>query len=150
MDRPTIQTIWMNLAISLSTRSTCKRKKVGTVVTSEDMEQVLSVGYNGNAKGFDNTCDTDEAGNCGCIHSENNALIKSGSRDNKVVFVSLSPCKHCAKLMINANVKTVYFREYYRDITGLNILVSGGVKVYWLREDGIIAGPLNSSKSDKP
>src|SRR5205823_1745376 len=79
------------------------RLQVGTVVTDQLLENVLAIGYNGNARGLPNKCDSAVPGNCGCIHSEVNALVKApGSARDKVVFVSASPCVMCAKLIINS------------------------------------------------
>lgn len=141
--RHTLPIIWIGLAKQLALRSTCERKQVGTVVTTMDYERVLSIGYNGNARGFPNECDSKEVGNCGCIHSEINALIKIGTREDKTLFVTMSPCKACAKAMVNANVKEVFFSEFYRDVTGVNILTSAGIKVYWVQETGSIV-PVNN------
>jgi deoxycytidylate deaminase len=64
-----------------------------------------------------------------CIHSEQNALIKAGAQlPGKVMFVSASPCVMCAKMIINANVARVYYREAYRDPAGLNVLRQAGVE----------------------
>ena len=73
--RPSFQKIYLRLALELAKRSTCKRLQVGTVITSVDFRKVLAVGYNGNASGLANTCDREEPGNCGCLHSEENAVI---------------------------------------------------------------------------
>ena len=73
--RPSFQSIYLNLAHTLAQRSTCARLQVGTVITSTDFRKVLAVGYNGNATGLPNCCDRDEPGNCGCLHSEENAVI---------------------------------------------------------------------------
>jgi deoxycytidylate deaminase len=65
-----------------------------------------------------------------CIHSEQNALIKAGAQlPDKVMFISASPCVMCAKMIINANVTKVYYREAYRDPAGLDVLRQGGVEV---------------------
>lgn len=115
--RPTFEQIYMDLAFSLARRSTCLRLKVGTVVTSVDFRKVLAVGYNGNATGLPNQCDRNEAGNCGCLHSEENAVINCDSpRDTqKFVFVTHLPCVACAKRLINlGNVKRVHYAEDYR------------------------------------
>lgn len=138
MTRPTLPTIWIDLAKQLALRSTCTRKQVGTVITTMEYDRVLSIGYNGNAKGFPNECDSKEEGNCGCLHSEINALIKVGTHEKKTVFVTMSPCKACAKAMINANVQEVFFSEFYRDVTGVNILTSAGINVYWIQDSGSI------------
>src|SRR2546430_3764825 len=88
----------MRRAEELAKRSTCARLQVGTVVTDQVLENVLAIGYNGNARGLPNKCDSAVPGSCGCIHSEMNALVKApGSVRDKVVFVSASPCVMCAK-----------------------------------------------------
>jgi deoxycytidylate deaminase len=91
--------VYMRMAENLAKRSTCARLQVGTVVTDAKLENVLAIGYNGNAKGLPNQCDSTVPGNCGCIHSEVNALVKaSGAIKDKVAFVTNSPCVMCAKL----------------------------------------------------
>jgi dCMP deaminase len=130
--RPTFEQICMDLAKNLSYRSTCSRLKVGTVITTTDFRKVLSWGYNGNASGLYNKCDTEEPGNCGCLHSEENAIINCDvNRDvEKYVFITHMPCKMCAKRLINlGNVKRVYYSESYRDETGINILKDSGIYV---------------------
>lgn len=128
--RPSFEAIYMDLARSMSKRSTCKRLQVGTVITSTDYRKVLSVGYNGNASGLPNTCDSDEPGNCGDIHSEANAIINCDAPRGtpKIVFVTHSPCSACAKMLINlGNVERVIFGEMYRSLRGLEILDSVGI-----------------------
>jgi len=123
-----IYEVYMRMAEELAKRSTCTRLQVGTVITDENLEHVVAIGYNGNARGFPNKCDSPNPGNCGCIHSEQNALVKSpGSMRGKVAFVTASPCASCAKLMIQANVSYLFYREIYRDPIGLEILTSGEV-----------------------
>ena len=125
----------MRMAEELAKRSTCARLQVGTVVTDENLENVVAIGYNGNARGFPNRCDSTEAGKCGCIHSEMNALVKSpGHLPDKVAFVTASPCVMCAKLMVQANVSHVFYREAYRDRSGLEVLAqAGGEAVHYTR-----------------
>jgi dCMP deaminase len=120
----------MRMAEELAKRSTCARLQVGSVITTGDLTQVLGIGYNGNARGLPNRCDSTEAGACGCLHSEQNCLIKAGAQiPDKVMFVSASPCVMCAKMIINTNVKRVYYRQAYRDPKGLDVLRQGGVEV---------------------
>src|SRR5579864_111832 len=129
-DRIPIEEVYMRMAEELAKRSTCARLQVGTVIATPDLTQVLGIGYNGNARGLPNRCDTAQPGACGCIHSEQNALIKAGAQlPGKVMFVSASPCVMCAKMIINANVGRVYYREAYRDPAGLDVLRQGGVEV---------------------
>ncbi len=118
--RPSFEEIYLNLASILAKRSTCSRLKVGTVITSTDYRKVLAVGYNGNATGLPNQCDRDEIGNCGCLHSEENAVINCDSPRavEKIVFVTHKPCAACAKRLINlGNVKKIIFLEDYRSNT---------------------------------
>ncbi len=120
--------VYMRMAEELAKRSTCARLQVGTVVTDAELENVLAIGYNGNAKKLPNRCDSAVPGNCGCIHSEVNALVKApGSVKDKVVFVTKSPCVMCAKLMMNSGVTHVFFRSLYRDPSGSELLASAGV-----------------------
>src|SRR5437899_4668392 len=103
------------------------------------LENVLAIGYNGNARGLPNKCDSSVPGSCGCIHSEMNALVKApGSLRDKVVFISASPCVMCAKLIINSGVTHVFYRKPYRDPSGIEVLAQGGVMTvlydHWVRE----------------
>lgn len=137
--RPTFQTIYLKLAQLLAERSTCKRLRVGTVITSTDYRKVLAVGYNGNATGLPNSCDRDEAGNCGCLHSEENAVINCDAPRavEKIVFVTHLPCVACAKRLINVgNVKAVYYAEDYRVRDSLALLKSVGIDVAQLAPNG--------------
>lgn len=125
----------MNLAKTLAERSTCRRLKVGTVITSTDFRKVLAVGYNGNATGLNNGCDRDEPGNCGCLHSEENAVINCDSPrpTEKIVFVTHLPCVQCAKRLINlGGVKAVYYAEDYRIKDSLSLLERVNVEVQQL------------------
>ncbi|HYR30830.1 MAG TPA: deaminase [Gemmatimonadales bacterium] len=127
-DRIPLYEVYMRMAEELAKRSTCARLQVGTVVTDQVLENVLAIGYNGNARGLPNKCDSAVPGSCGCIHSEMNALVKApGSVRDKVVFVSASPCVMCAKLIINSGVTHAFYRKAYRDPSGIEVLQQGGV-----------------------
>lgn len=122
----------MQFAETIARRSTCKRLAVGTVITTTDYRKVLAVGYNGNASGLANTCDRDEAGNCGCLHSEENAVINCDAprETKKFVFVTHLPCAACAKRLINlGNVEQIMYRNSYRKKDSIEILESVGIKV---------------------
>lgn len=120
--------VYMRMAEELAKRSTCLRLQVGTVITDASLQNVLGIGYNGNARGLPNRCDSAEPGRCGCIHSEMNALVKApGMTSDKVVFVTASPCVMCAKLMIQSGVSHVFYRAAYRDPAGVEALRAGGI-----------------------
>ena len=125
--RPPIFEVYMRMAEELAKRSTCARLKVGTVITDPHLENVVAIGYNGNARRFPNECDGPTPGACGCIHSEQNALVKApGSMPDKVAFVTATPCVTCAKLLIQGNISHVFYREVYRDSSGLQVLETRG------------------------
>lgn len=142
-ERPSFEEIYMRLAITLAERSTCKRLKVGTVITSTDFRKVLAVGYNGNASGLHNGCDRDEVGNCGCLHSEENAVINCDSprSTEKVVFVTHLPCAMCAKRLINlGNVRRVVYAHDYRKRDSVDLFAEVGISVSQLNLSGYQSG----------
>lgn len=128
--RPSFEEIYMRLASIIAERSTCKRLQVGTVISSSDFRKVLAVGYNGNASGLANCCDSEEPGSCGCLHSEENAIINCDSprQLEKFVFVTHLPCLMCAKRLINlGGVKKVFYQKNYRSSQGLKLLNEAGI-----------------------
>ncbi len=130
--RPSFQKIYLDLAYTLAERSTCHRLQVGTVITSTDFRKVLAVGYNGNATGLHNGCDREEPGNCGCLHSEENAVINCDAprQIEKIVFVTHLPCIQCAKRLINlGSVKKVYYGQDYRIKDSIELLRTVGIQV---------------------
>jgi len=130
--RPSFPAIYTRLAFELAKRSTCRRLQVGTVITSVDFRKVLAVGYNGNASGLSNSCDREEPGNCGCLHSEENACINCDSPRamSKLVFVTHLPCAMCAKRLINlGGVEAVFYSEDYRKRDSVEILQGVGIKI---------------------
>lgn len=135
IERPSFEVIFMQMAVLIARRSTCLRLQVGTIITSIDFRKVLSMGYNGNASGLPNTCDVQGehgVGACGCLHSEENAIINCDAprQLKKVVFVTHLPCSMCAKRLINlGNVTTVYYQEDYRKREAIDLLVGAGVPV---------------------
>tara|TARA_R100000008_G_scaffold86803_1_gene81738 strand:- start:905 stop:1333 length:429 start_codon:yes stop_codon:yes gene_type:complete len=130
-NRPEWDDIWMKVAHAISERSIDPRYKVGAVIVSDDNTQVLSVGYNGDQSGGSNTVDSLEPGQSGCIHAEINALIKLDYNNpkKKKMYVTLSPCKMCAKALVNGNIDEIVFDETYRDTAGLDLLAESQKKV---------------------
>lgn len=133
--RPSFEEIYMELAFALARRSTCTRLNVGTVITSTDYRKVLAIGYNGNAAGLPNTCDRHEPGNCGCLHSEENAVINCDSprATEKHVFVTHLPCTACAKRLINlGGVRKIFYQIQYRSLESIQLLESVHIQVIQL------------------
>jgi dCMP deaminase len=132
----------MMLAINIGERSTCNvpHRQVGCVIVSEDNTKVLSLGYNGGAKGDDNSCEYDTFGTgdavkigtsrCTCVHAEMNALTKLDTSNPcyKKMYLTLSPCNLCYKLVVNAGINEVIYYEETRP-DNLDRLRELGVKV---------------------
>ncbi len=129
--RPSWDEIWMDFASSISRRSYDPRFQVGSVVVTDDNTQVLAVGYNGNYSGGPNEVESSEPGESGMLHAEINSLLKLDYNNpkRKILYVTLSPCRMCAKAIINAGIDEVVFRDQYRDTSGLDILTNGGINV---------------------
>lgn len=132
-DRITLENMAMSWTELAASRSTCRRLHVGSMVFTKDLRRVLSYGYNGNYCDGPNGCDTDEPGNCGCVHSEINALIKCPTEEDMVMFVTDSPCLNCAKCIINAGIKKLYYKNEYRIRGGLALLESK-IEVYKIKK----------------
>ena len=126
--------VFKRFAQDLATLSKCTERQVAAVITDKDMTQVYSIGLNGGPKGLaDCMCIID--GKYGCIHAEQNALVKCLSdAPDKVMFVTLAPCKQCAAAIINApgGFSTVYYTEAWKDTTGIKLLEAAGIKVIHL------------------
>lgn len=149
--RPSFHSIYMRMAELVSERSTCNRQAkdgtyfaVGCTIVSADFRRVFASGYNGNAAGLPNQCDTDVPGSCGCIHAEANAIVSCcADRDEpKIVFCTMLPCVACAKLIIQlGGVREVYYRNDYRLKDSLMLLThpNVGITVGHLANDGITA-----------
>lgn len=110
---------------AMAKMSYSKRKQVGCVITKNN--RIVSTGWNGTPRGFDNCCE-DENGNTKpeVLHAEFNAIttmLRHGiSSLDCELWVNLSPCLECAKLIANSGIKTVYYREEYRLRDGLEFL----------------------------
>ncbi len=129
--RPEWDDIWMQMAHIISKRSYDPRHQVGAVVVTHDNTQVLAVGYNGNYAGGPNEVESTAPGESGMIHAEINALLKMDYNNpkDKTVYVTLSPCRMCAKAIINAGVSRVVYDEEYRDPAGVELLRNVGIQV---------------------
>ncbi len=139
-NRPPFERVYMNFAKEIAQRSTCSRLNVGTVITTTDFRKVLSIGYNGNATGLPNGCDTDEPGNCGCLHSEENAVINCDAprTEEKIIFVTHLPCSMCAKRIINlGNVKKVIFQDDYRKRGAVALFKTAKIPLYQINKNNL-------------
>lgn len=124
--------IYMNFAQGISVKSKANRKKVGAcIVTKND---VTLSGYNGTPRGWDNICeDENNVTKPEVIHAELNCVLKAAregiSLTDSICYVTLAPCISCAAMLFQAGVKTVIYKEDYRDTTGIDLLKKYGVEV---------------------
>lgn len=122
--------VFANFVRDLATLSKCEERKVAAIITDRDLTQIYSIGLNGGPKGLvDCMCKID--GKYGCVHAEINALVKCrNDSPDKVMFVTLSPCKQCAAAIINApgGFSTVYYLEQWKDTTGIELLKKAGIR----------------------
>ncbi len=129
-ERPKRETIYMKTAYLWAARSLCRQdnRKIGCVITTNNMRISLSTGYNGPPKQLDNLACRGIKGNCGCAHAEANAIaMVDGTIPNKILFVTMSPCEMCANLICQANIGKVFYCEDYKNIAGIKRLEACGI-----------------------
>ena len=112
--------------------SHCKRKKVGAIIVKNNM--IISDGFNGTPSGFDNNCEDSEGNtNWYVLHAEANAILKvaksTNSCEDATLYLTLSPCKECAKLIHQSGIKRLVYLKNYKDTTGLQFLENASVKI---------------------
>ena len=141
-ERSSWDDVWMDVAHAIAKRSYDDRFQVGCVVVTVDNTAALAVGYNGNFKGGPHEPESTDPGKSGFIHAENNCLIKCPHHYpvDKKMYVTLSPCKQCAKLIVNGGIKHVIYDEEYRDTSGLHILRDSGITVHKLSDLKQVSG----------
>ncbi len=121
---------YLRMAYEWGKLSHCKRKQVGALIVKDRM--IISDGFNGTPSGFDNCCE-DENGvtKWEVLHAEANAILKvaasTQSAKNATLYITLSPCRECSKLIHQAGIKRVVYSNAYKDISGLNFLKKAGV-----------------------
>lgn len=123
---------YLRIAKEWSNLSYCKRKQVGAIIVRDKM--IISDGYNGTPSGFENCCE-DEVGitNWYVLHAEANAILKVAKStqtcEGATLYITLSPCRECSKLIHQAGIKRVVYQIVYKDISGLDFLEKAGVIV---------------------
>jgi dCMP deaminase len=123
---------YLRIAKEWGQLSYCQRKKVGAIIVKDRM--IISDGYNGTPTGFENCCEDDEGlTKWYVLHAEANAISKvarsTQSCEGATLYITLSPCKECSKLIHQSGVKRVVYHEGYKDDSGLEFLRKAGVEV---------------------
>lgn len=124
--------LYMEIAHVIGQNSNSKRFKCGAIIVKDD--NILAFGYNGTPRGWDNTCEDDDfKTKREVLHAESNAIAKvartTSSAEGSTLYVSLSPCYDCAKLIHQAGVVRVVYGTPYRISDGIEFLKECGVKV---------------------
>lgn len=128
----------MRMAAEWARLSHCERKQVGALIVKDRM--IIADGFNGAPSGFPNPCEDDQGDtHWYVLHAEANAITKLARSNNASVgatlYITLSPCRECAKLIHQAGITRVVYRDAYKDVSGLDFLTSAGVDVMALPED---------------
>ena len=123
---------YLRIALEWGQLSYCKRKKVGAIIVKDKM--IISDGYNGTPSNFENTCEDPEGLTLWYVlHAEANAILKvahsTQSCEGATLYITLSPCRECSKLIHQSGIKRVVYQNGYRDESGLDFLRKAGVEV---------------------
>ena len=138
MERVSWDEYFMNIARVVSSRSTCDRKFVGSVIVRD--KTILSTGYNGSIRGMPHCSEVGhmmEDGHCvATIHAETNAVLQAAkngvSIDGATVYVTASPCWACFKMITNAGIRRIVYGEFYRDNRIFDVAKQLGVELHHL------------------
>jgi dCMP deaminase len=123
---------YLRIAKEWGQLSYCKRKQVGAIIVKDRM--IISDGYNGTPSGFENCCEDDEGlTKWYVLHAEANAISKvarsTQSCEGATLYITLSPCKDCSKLIHQSGIKRVVYHEEYKDCSGIDFLRKAGVEI---------------------
>ncbi len=126
---------YLKMALEWGKLSHCKRKQVGALIVKDRM--IISDGYNGTPSGFENYCEDDEGyTKWYVLHAEANAILKvaasTQSCKGATLYITLSPCQQCSKLIHQAGIKRVVYAEAYKDSSGIDFLEKAGVELTYL------------------
>ncbi|APD07621.1 DCMP deaminase [Flavobacteriaceae bacterium UJ101] len=129
---------YLKMALEWAKLSYCNRKKVGALLVKDRM--IISDGYNGTPSGFENLCEDEEGyTKWYVLHAEANAILKvaasTQSAEGATLYITLSPCKECSKLIHQSGIKRVVYIREYRDTTGVELLRKAGVEVEHFSEE---------------
>ncbi|WP_310991558.1 deoxycytidylate deaminase [Aequorivita marina] len=123
---------YLRMAREWGKLSYCKRRQVGAIIVKDKM--IISDGYNGTPTGFENICeDNDGATKWYVLHAEANAILKVASStqscQDATLYITMSPCKECSKLVHQAGIKRIVYLREYKDNAGIAFLKKAGVSI---------------------
>ena len=123
---------YLKMALEWGKLSFCKRKQVGAIIVKDRM--IISDGYNGTPTGFEIFCEDEEGyTKWYVLHAEANAILKVASSTQSctgsTLYITLSPCQSCSKLIHQAGITRVVYCEAYKDLSGVEFLEKAGIQV---------------------
>jgi len=129
---------YLKMALEWAKLSHCERKQVGAIIVKDNM--IISDGYNGTPTGFDNCCENNEGDtHWYVLHAEANAMMKvaksTHNANGATLYITLSPCKDCSKLILQAGITRVVYANAYKDDSGLAFLKTSGIELTLLTID---------------
>ena len=131
---------YLRIATEWGSLSYCKRKQVGAIIVRDRM--IISDGYNGTPSGFENCCEDDEGiTKWDVLHAEANAILKvarsTQSCEGSTLYITLSPCKECSKLILQAGIKKLVYVDNYKDNDGIAFLRNHGIEILQVADDDL-------------
>ena len=130
---------YLKMATEWAKLSYCKRRQVGALIVKGKM--IISDGYNGTPTGFENVCEDEENyTKWYVLHAEANAILKVASSTQSckgaTLYITMSPCKECSKLIHQSGIKRLVYAEAYKDDSGLKFLEKAGIELVYINGNG--------------
>tara|TARA_Y100000766_G_scaffold283611_1_gene299691 strand:+ start:734 stop:1198 length:465 start_codon:yes stop_codon:yes gene_type:complete len=123
---------YLRMATEWAKLSYCERRQVGAIIVKNNI--IIADGFNGTPSGFENCCeDSNGKTHWYVLHAEANAILKLAKSNNRgqnsTLYITLSPCKDCSKLILQAGIKRVVYINGYKDSEGIDFLSKAGIEV---------------------
>ncbi len=131
---------YLKMALEWANLSYCKRRQVGALIVKDRM--IISDGYNGTPSGFENCCE-DDSGHTHwyVLHAEANAILKlassTQSAEGATLYITLSPCKECSKLILQAGIARVVYIDEYSDDDGIAFLKNKNIEILKIPKEAL-------------
>lgn len=128
---------YLKMSMQWGQLSSCKRNKVGCLIVKDN--RIISDGYNGTPSGHDNCCeDENDVTKWSVLHAETNAIAKlakhgGSGAEGATLYIKLSPCRECSKLIYQSGIKKIIYFEVYRNTEGLDFLKECGVEILQIK-----------------
>ena len=127
---------YLKMASTWGQLSYCKRKKVGALIVKDRM--IISDGFNGTPSGYKNVCEDEEHyTKWYVLHAEANAIMKvsasTQSSKGATLYITLSPCRECSKLIFQSGIKRLVYNKEYKDTSGVDFLKKSGIDITYIQ-----------------